>query len=484
MKSFPLFLDVTRRRLVVFGGGEQAAQKLRLTLKTEAAITVVAPELVPEIAAHVASGRVAHRAAVVEPSAFEEVALAFVATGCAGADAAIATIARERGVLVNVVDRPDLCDVTTPAIVDRDPVVVAIGTEGTAPVLARQVKTRIEAMLEPSLGEVAALAGRMRGEVARRVAPEGRRAFWDWFFEAPRRLMAAGRAREAEDAVSGALEAGGAPDARTGFVSLVGAGPGAADMITLRGVQRLQRADVIFHDRLVDPAVLELARRDAERLAVGKAPGGIGWTQGEIDRAIVAAAREGKRVVRLKCGDPGVFGRATEEIAALESAGIDWEIVAGVTAASAAAAEAGFCLTERESIRSVVLTTGQTADDAPLGDWAPLARPGTAVAIYMGVAKAGEIEARLLAEGVPGEVGVEIVENASRPGMRRFSTVLGDLAGTVAREGVRNPAMLLVRWPMGLARSAVVPFPEQGRADAHMRRAKRDRLLEIAAHPH
>jgi uroporphyrin-III C-methyltransferase/precorrin-2 dehydrogenase/sirohydrochlorin ferrochelatase len=287
----------------------------------------------------------------------------------------------------------------------------------------------------------------------------------------------------ARAAIDAALAAGGAPGRREGFVSLVGAGPGAADMITLRGVERLQTADVIFHDRLVDPAVLELARRDAERVAVGKAPGGIGWRQEEIDAAIVAAAQEGKRVVRLKAGDPGVFGRAAEEVAALEAAGIGWEIVAGVTAASAAAAETGMFLTERNAIRSITLTTGQTAEgETP--DWRAHARPGTAIAFYMGVAKAGEIARELLSGGAPGSTPVEIVENASRPGMRHFSATLSTLAETVRREGVRNPAILLVRWPQTAEASAVIPFPEDRGAHAHHRRAEGDRLLEIAAHAH
>jgi uroporphyrin-III C-methyltransferase/precorrin-2 dehydrogenase/sirohydrochlorin ferrochelatase len=252
-------------------------------------------------------------------------------------------------------------------------------------------------------------------------------------------------------------------------------------MLTLRAVERLQSADIIFHDRLVDDAVLELARRDAERVAVGKAPGGIGWDQAEIDRAIVEAAREGLRVVRLKAGDPGVFGRAAEEVAALTEAGIAWEIVAGVTAASAAAAETGSFLTERGAIRAITLATGHTADGAR-PDWGALARPGSAVAFYMAVANAAEIEAELLADGVPGQLPVEIVENASRPGMRHVSCRLERLAETVRRERVRNPAILLLRWPEGA--SAVIPRAEERGAHPHIGGAKRDRLLEIATHSH
>ena len=480
MKSFPIFLAVAGRPVVIVGGGEQAAQKARLVARTEARMVLMAPALNAELTGRVVSGA-HHVAAVCDPMAFRGAALVFVATGCAGADAAISAVAKAEGAVVNVVDRPDLCDVTMPAIVDRDPVVVAIGTEGTAPVLARRIKTAVERMLEPDLGAFAALAGRLRRSVERHVPKPARRAFWDWAFDTPRRLFTAGRQEEARAAIDAALAAGRAPGARDGFVSLVGAGPGAADMLTLRAVERLQSADIIFHDRLVDEAVLELARRDADRVAVGKAPGGYGWRQEEIDRAIVEAAREGLRVVRLKAGDPGVFGRAAEEVAALTEAGIAWEIVVGVTAASAAAAETGSFLTERGAIRAITLATGHTADgERP--DWAALARPGSAGAFYMAVAKAADIEADLIADGVPGHLSVDIVENASRPGMRQLSCRLDRLAETVSRETVRNPAILLLRWPE--AASAVIPRAEERGAHTHIGGAERDRLLEIAAHPH
>lgn len=445
MKAFPLFLDVAGRDVVVVGGGEQAAQKARLVAKTEARLVLMARSLEPELAGRVAGGA-GHVPAVVDNKALSRARLAFIATGCAGADAAISAVAKDLGTIVNVVDRPDLCDVTTPAIVDRDPLVVAIGTEGAAPVLARQVKTRLEEWLEPTLGTFAARAGALRAEVERTVPKEKRRAFWAWAFQGPRRLFTAGDRAGAEAALEAAMAAGGAPEGREGFVSIVGAGPGAPDMLTLRAVSRLQEADAIFYDRLVDPAVLELARRDAERIYVGKAPGAHAWAQAAIDAALVEAATAGKRVVRLKGGDPGIFARASEEVGALDAAGIGWELVAGVTAATAAAAETGMFLTERRAIRSITLTTGQTRDGAA-PDWRCHAKPGNAVAFYMGVATAGRIAADLTGQGVPAETAVEIVENASRPEMRHLSTSLGELAETVARERVQNPAVILLRWP-------------------------------------
>lgn len=453
MKTFPMFLKMAGRRAVILGGGEQAAQKARLMLKTEAEILVVAPELEAELAGLVARGRIRHLREAT-PAAFENAALAFVATGDRAEDERLSALARAAGVVTNVVDQPDLCDAFTPSIVDRDPLVVAIGTEGAAPVLARQIRAALETTLEPRLGDFVALAGRLRDQVAARIAPERRRAFWAWAFSgAPRRAHARGAEREAAKLLKDAIAAGEAGEAG-GFVSLVGAGPGSRDLITLRGVQRLQEADIVFYDRLVDPDLLELARRDAERVYVGKAPGLAAWPQDRINGVILAAARAGKRVVRLKAGDPGVFARGAEEAAACDAAGVPWEIVPGVTAASAAAAELGGFLTERGRYDSVVLTTGQSRPGDPAPDWASLARPGTTLALYMGVAAAPEIQAALLAAGAPAAVEAQIVANAGSPLARSWTTTLGALAETLRREEIANPAMILVRLPKDMAEPA------------------------------
>ena len=453
MKTFPMFLKMAGRRAVILGGGEQAAQKARLMLKTEAEIVVVAPELEAELAGLVARGRIRHLTEAT-PEAFENAALAFVATGDRAEDERLSALARAAGAVTNVVDQPDLCDAFTPSIVDRDPLVVAIGTEGAAPVLARQIRAALETTLEPRLGDFVALAGRLRDQVAARIAPERRRAFWAWAFSgAPRRAHARGAEREAAKLLKDAIAAGEAGEAG-GFVSLVGAGPGSRDLITLRGVQRLQEADIVFYDRLVDPDLLELARRDAERVYVGKAPGLAAWPQDRINGVILAAARAGKRVVRLKAGDPGVFARGAEEAAACDAAGIPWEIVPGVTAASASAAELGGFLTERGRYDSVVLTTGQSRPGDPVPDWASLARPGTTLALYMGVAAAPEIQAALLAAGAPAAAEVQIVANAGSPLAQSWTTTLGALAQTLRQEEIANPAMILVRLPKDMAEPA------------------------------
>lgn len=446
MKTFPMFLQMAGRHVVIVGGGEQAAQKARLILKTEARIVLVAPELDAELSALVAEGR-AEQVTDLSVAVFRGAALVFVATGCVGLDYAVHALAKEAGAVVNVVDRPALCDATTPSIVDRDPVVVAISTEGTAPVLARQIKSKMETLLEPSLGELAALAGRLRPQVNHRIPQRERRFFWDWVFNGPpRQAMARGAGREAATLVKDTIAAGGTGTVQ-GAIALVGAGPGAADLLTLRALRLLQEADIIYYDRLVDPGVLELARRDAERVFVGKEVGASSWPQDRINAVIVAAARQGKKVVRLKSGDPGIFGRLTEELKAAHDAGIPVEIVPGVTAASGAAASLGRGLTERGATDRLMLATAACKPGDPEPDWAEMLRPGTSLAIYMGVRQAALIVESLRDASVPMSLEVEIVSKASTPQEKVTRCNLGGLAKVMKDERVDNPAVILISWP-------------------------------------
>lgn len=445
MKTFPMFLKMEDRSVVIVGGGEQAAQKCRLMLKTEARIIVAADELEQELSALHRQGRIDWHRDAIAPSLFDDTALVFVATGCPGADAAIHALAKCAGAVVNVVDAPHLCDAITPSIVDRDPVVVAIGTEGTAPVLARQIKTRVEETLEPRLGDLAALAGRLRDAVAQHVPQPSRRAFWRWVFSGkPREVHGRGAEREAAEIIKHAIADGGRISGdQPGAVSLVGAGAGKRDLITMRGVQRLQEADIIYYDRLLDPKVLEYARRDAERVCVGKAPGAQAWPQDKINGLLVSAAKQGKRVVRLKCGDPGIFARGQEEAEALGQAGISFEIVPGVTAACVAAASAGGFLTERDRTDTLVLATGMGRDGTAPTDCAEHLHRGTTLALYMSVHAAPEIRQRLLAKGCSADLRVKIVANADRPEMRIVETTLGEL--DKAASEIDNPAIIFVR---------------------------------------
>ncbi len=451
MKTFPMFLQMQGRRVVIAGGGEQAAQKCRLILKTEAAIIVLAPSLDPELADLHKAGRIDWIDAAITPASFGDAALVFVATGCPAADASLHALAKAGGAIVNVVDQPDLCDAITPSIVDRSPVVVAIGTEGTAPVLARQIKTRVEQMLEPRLGDLAALAGRLRDRAAARLGPRMRRDLWRWVFAgAVRETHARGGEREAARMIKDAIDTatfGADPADVSGTVSLVGAGPGCKDLITLRGVQRLQEADIIFYDRLVDPEILDLARRDAERVFVGKEPGCHHWPQDKICGVLVSAARQGKRVVRLKCGDPGVFSRGAEEADALNAAGISYEVVPGVTAASAASASLGGFMTQRGTCDTLVLATGRSEMPQKAPDWLHLLRPGTRVAVYMGVGSAPDIADALMQGGLDNSIDISIVSRAQQRDQTIASCRASTLIDTIQCNDIANPAILFLTWP-------------------------------------
>lgn len=458
MRAFPMFIRTTDRRVVIVGGGEQAAQKARLMLKTDAKLVLVADALDDELAGIVEEGRAVLESAL-SVETFDEAAMAFIATGCPGFDAAAHALAKAARCPVNVVDQPALCDMTTPAIVDRDPIVVAIGSEGTAPVLTRDIKTRLEQMLPQTLGGLAALAGRLRASVETRVPRKERRALWAWVFKGtPRDTWIRGSERDAAKMIKAAIAAGKAPqNAAQGHVALVGAGPGARDLLTLRAVQRLQEADVIFYDRLVDGEVLELARRDAERVFVGKHVGAHAWPQAQINQVLVAEASKGRRVVRLKSGDPGIFGRATEELDAVRAAGLEVEIVPGVTAASAAAASLGRSLTQRGVSNTLVLATGTGRAAHPEPDCTQLAGPGTTTAFYMSVRQASRISRKLREQGLPGNTPVEVAVEVEKPGQRVVYATIDDLAARLAAEDVTGCAVILVTWPE--TRAAAQPIP-------------------------
>ncbi|MEQ6247606.1 siroheme synthase CysG [Sulfitobacter sp. HNIBRBA3233] len=449
MKSFPMFIKTTGRRVVIAGGGEQAAQKARLMLKTDAQIVLLAETLDDELQGLVSEGRAAHVTGPISADSLAGAAMVFIGSGCPGIDASLHAIAKAARVPVNVVDQPDLCDITTPSLVDRDPVVVAIGTEGTAPVLARTIKTQVEQMLDPSLGAFAALAGRMRGAVAQHVPRAARRAFWGWAFKgAPWEAHKRGAQRGAAKMLKEAIRAGGAPSGKTqGAIALVGAGPGARDLLTLRAVERLQEADIIFYDRLVDADVLELARRDAERVFVGKVVGASTWPQDRICEVIVAAAKQGKRVVRLKSGDPMLFGRAAEELEAANGAGIPIEVVPGVTAASAASAMLQRPLTVRGQTDKVVFCTGQTRPGDALPEWRSHAQAGTTLVFYMAMGRAGEISRNLQDGGISPATPVTVAANVSKPTQTMVETNLGDLARDIAAAQIRGCGLLLISLP-------------------------------------
>ena len=445
MQHFPIFLRLTGRRVVVSGAGQAAAAKLRLLLKSDAEISVFGADPVPEILARHREGALRHDERCVETGDLDGAALLYCANNDPSEDARAAALARRRRIPVNIVDNLEGSDFTTPAIVDRDPVTVAIGTEGTAPVLARNLKAAFEAQLPISLGPLARIAQTFRNRCE--CVPSGRmrRALWSEYFfrRGPR-----GYARESEsgarDALRSLLDEAATTTRPPGLVSFVGAGPGDPELLTLKARNRLHAADFVVHDRLVSSQVLELARREAERVCAGKSGYGPSWSQLRINALLVRCAREGQHVIRLKSGDPAVLGRLDEEIEALEAAGIPWEVVPGITAAAGAAADMGVSLTRRGRNSELRLITARDVDGFAEHDWAALARPGSVAAIYMGKQAAAFLRGRLLMRGAAPSTPITIVENASRQDKRVVATTLLGLPDALDETNFAGPVVLML----------------------------------------
>ncbi|PTM95010.1 uroporphyrinogen-III C-methyltransferase [Mycoplana dimorpha] len=440
---FPAFFRVAGKRVVVAGGGDEAFAKVRLLRNTEAAVTVAAANLDPDFAAYLAKEPIeVIRTDVPEPI-LAGATLVFAATGDAAADRAVAEAARALGIPVNAVDQPEHCDFFTPALVNRAPVAVAIGTEGAGPVLAQMIRSQIDQLLSPSLGRLASLAASYRDRVDALV-PRGatRRLFWRRFFQGD--VADALNAGDADLARQKAAQLLVEPGRVEGHVWLVGAGPGAEDLLTLRAQRVMMEADAIVFDALVPQAVVDMGRRDAERISVGKRKGCHSKSQDEINDLLVELAQAGKRVVRLKSGDPLVYGRAAEEMAALREAGITYEIVPGITSAFAAAADFELPLTLRGVASSLVFTTGHDLTGAVLPDWARLAVSGATIAVYMGRTVAASVATRLMQAGLPAETTVAVVENASRADKRLLHGTLNDLPDLQYRDELTGPVMVII----------------------------------------
>ena len=443
LNAFPVFFRTEEKSVVIVGNGEESLAKARLLGQSSAALRIVADAPSRELAEWMAGNGAIQIDAPYRPEHLYGAALVFAATGDEQLDRRVVADARRLGLPANAVDRPDLCDFFTPALVNRAPVAVAIGTEGAGPVLAQMIRARIDQMLSPSLGPLATLAASFR-DAAEALLPKGnaRRRFWRAFFTGePARALAAGEPAQARDAAADLLLAG---NPAGGHVALVGAGPGAEDLLTLRAQRLLMEADVILYDALVPEAVVAMGRRDAERLSVGKRKGCHSKTQGEINALLAELGRQGKRVVRLKSGDPLVFGRAGEEMAALRDAGISYEVVPGVTAAFAAAADFELPLTLRGVTSSMVFTTGHDLKGNSLPDWARLAVAGATVAVYMGRSVAADVAARLIDAGLSPDTAVAVVENASLESRRKFHGTLADLPSLAARADLDGPVMTII----------------------------------------
>ena len=445
LTAFPLFVRTTGKVALVVGNGEEAINKSRLLLASDVTIRLVANEPESALLDLVAANqtRFIHMPTPWSPALLDGVSFAYAATGDEDIDTCIVCDARVARVPVNAVDRPHLCDFYTPALVNRAPVAVAIGTEGAGPVLGQLIRAEIERLLTPNLGKLAELA-RLYRKAAEALVTKGepRRRFWRVFFSGTVAAdVARGELALARRAATRLLKT---HETRAGHVALVGAGPGAADLLTLRAQRLLLEADVIVHDALVPNEIIGLGRRDAVRISVGKRKGQHSASQNEINATIVRLGLEGKRIVRLKGGDPMTFGRAYEEMEALRHAGITYEVVAGVTSASAAAADFELPMTLRGVASSIIFTTGHDLKGNSIPDWAALAMKGATVALYMGRSVAGTVSERLIELGLNAKTPVAVVENASRDNRRLLTGTLGELKQLPNVHGLDGPTLIFI----------------------------------------
>ena len=467
MRTFPIFVSFDGRPPLVVGGGQLAAVKARLLLKRADLVDVAADALAPELATLVNAGKAVRLA--IRPG-IDEIRgrpLVISATEDEDEDARIAAIARDLGVPVNVPDRPALCTFALPAIVDRGEVTVAIGTSAEAPVLAQRVRAWLEHELHPRIGDLAKLAGSFRARVAEAL-PDGplRRRLWESIFDGPAaKAMLQGDEDKARVLIGEEIDrAANAEEdrkgSRRGRVLLVGAGPGDPELLTLKAVCALKAADVVFYDKRVGEGVLELARREAELIPVGKAKGAHSVPQAEINALLVARAKAGETVVRLKGGDPFIFGRGGEELDALRADNIAIDVIPGITAGAAAAASLQIPLTHRDVSHTVTFVSGHEAGGkAPSFehlDLTALAAGNNTLVVYMGVTTGAVISQRLLDAGFREQLPVIAVENASRANERRVATTIAALAGDPEGLGLRSPAVLIFGEVAGLPHAGAV----------------------------
>jgi uroporphyrin-III C-methyltransferase / precorrin-2 dehydrogenase / sirohydrochlorin ferrochelatase len=455
MQLYPLFADLSDRPVLVVGGGDVAARKTAMLLRAGARVTVGAPVLVPELRELAQQGRITYRAGAYQSDWQDGMWLVVAATRSRPLNTRIASEGHAHQRLVNVVDDPALSSFQVPAVIDRSPLLVAISSSGAAPMLARRLRERIESLLDPALGSLLQLAQRYRTRIrTRHTDLASRRRFYDWLHDGPvHALLRASQPIHAERQLLAGLSSSQGADT-PGSVVLVGAGPGDPGLLTLRALRALNEADVILHDELVSPQILDLARRDATRIAVGKRGGGNHTPQESIHALLLEHARAGRRVVRLKGGDPFVFGRGGEELATLREHGIACEVVPGITAALACAAYTGVPLTHRDHAQSVRLVTAHCQHSINTLDWAELARERQTLVFYMGVSKLDDMTRQLLAHGRAPATPFVLVENGSLPTQRTLAGTLEALPMLARQHAIQAPALLILGEVASLAEAS------------------------------
>ena len=444
MEHLPIFLDVKEQPCLVVGGGPIALRKLENLIRARACVTVVAPSLCDEFGARLGDAAIEHLARSFEEGDIDGKRLVIAATDERAINQRVAALAHARGIPVNVADRPQDCSFIMPSVVDRSPVVVAVSTGSASPVLARMIRGRLESLVPAGYGRLAELCAGYRDRVKARFAEQrDRRRFWDRVLQGGvAERVFAGLMDEADEAMERELEAG--TEGGMGEVYLVGAGPGDPDLLTFRALRLMQQADVVVYDRLVAKPIIDMVRRDAEHIYVGKQRNQHTMRQEEINRLLARLAREGHRVLRLKGGDPFIFGRGGEEIDTLAEQGIPFQVVPGITAANGCACYSGIPLTHRDHAQSVTFVTGHLKDHSLDLNWPQLAQPNQTVVFYMGLVGLPKIVANLLEHGVPPEMPVALVQQGTTHMQKVYAGTLSTIIDDVEADPPQPPTLVIV----------------------------------------
>jgi uroporphyrin-III C-methyltransferase/precorrin-2 dehydrogenase/sirohydrochlorin ferrochelatase len=446
MDYLPVFLKIEDRPCLVVGGGKVAARKATLLNRAGARITVVTPAACGEVKTLVEQGAVTCVEREFRETDMDGVVLVIAATDDEAVNRAVSELANQHRIPVNVVDNPELCSFIMPSVIDRSPVQVAVSTGGASPVLARLLRARLESFIPAAYGRLARLVDEFRHAVKRRFSDaEQRRYFWENILQGRvAELLFAGQEEQARTALQEAIEDTDAHYKSPGEVYLVGAGPGDPDLITFRALRLMQQADVVVYDRLVSEPILDMVRRDAELIYAGKARDRHTLTQESINQLLVRLAKDGKRVLRLKGGDPFIFGRGGEEIETLAEEGIAFQVVPGITAASGCASYAGIPLTHRDYAQSCIFVTGHLKDGSADLDWETLAKPAQTIVFYMGLHSIPVIGQELVAHGLPKETPVALVQQGTTRKQRIYIETLESLADLAQREQLQPPTIIIV----------------------------------------
>ena len=446
MDFLPVFLDLKQRPCVVIGGGDVAFRKISLLLNAGAQVTVYAPSLCESLQRSAAEGKIRHVAQEFRPEVLESCVLVIAATDDTAVNRLVSQAAKARGIPVNVVDQSALCTFIMPSIIDRSPVIVAVSTSGSSPVLARLIRARLETLIPAGYGRLARLVSAFRDKVKQRFThPSRRRQFWEEVLQGDiAELVYSGQEEAAEKALQRRIDAADGVKAQVGEVYLIGGGPGDPDLLTFRALRLMQQADVVVYDRLVSPAVLDLVRREAERIYAGKERDNHALPQEDINHLLVRLAKEGKRVVRLKGGDPFIFGRGGEEIDTLAAEGISFQVVPGITAAAGCASYAGIPLTHRDYAQSVVFVTGHLQDGTVNLNWKALVQPRQTIVFYMGLHGIDTICRELVAHGMPASTMAALVQQGTTRNQRVLTGDLTTLPAIVEKAKVKAPTLIIV----------------------------------------